>query len=29
MTQPLVVFYSRSGNTKKVGELIAYNLNRF
>jgi len=27
MTQPLVVFYSRTGNTKKVGELIAQKLN--
>ena len=26
-TQPLVVFYSRTGNTKKVGELIAQKLN--
>ena len=25
--QPLVVFYSRTGNTKKVGELIARELN--
>jgi len=27
MTKPIVVFYSRSGNTKKVGELIAKKLN--
>ena len=27
MTQPLVVYYSRTGNTKKVGELIAQKLN--
>ena len=26
-TPPLVVFYSRTGNTKKVGELIAQKLN--
>jgi len=27
LTQPLVVFYSRTGSTKKVGELIAQKLN--